>query len=99
MRGLNFTLHYLPLEAKKPARLGLVIPKRLAKKAVLRNSIKRQGREAFRLMAVELPPCDLVLKLSRPQNGEKAKNMNQRKIWRTEIDELLLRLTRERGST
>lgn len=98
MRGLNFVLHYLPLEAESPVRLGLIIPKRLAKKAVLRNAIKRQGREAFRLMATELPYCDFVLRLSRPQSGEKAK-LSQHGIWRAEIDDLLLRLAKERGLT
>ena len=30
-------------------RIGLIVPKRMAKASSLRNAIKRQGREAFRL--------------------------------------------------
>ncbi|MCK9283861.1 MAG: ribonuclease P protein component [Rhodocyclaceae bacterium] len=51
------------------ARLGLVIPKKIARHAVLRNSIKRIAREIFRRRRVELPALDLVLRLARKPEG------------------------------
>jgi ribonuclease P protein component len=92
VRGECFSLHYRLAGADGGARLGLIVPKRLARAAALRNAIKRQGREAFRLMAVEIPPCDLVLRLARPVVGVRAGDRAQRKMWRTEIETLLKRL-------
>ncbi|MFW7340713.1 ribonuclease P protein component [Pollutimonas sp. H1-120] len=45
------------------ARLGLIIAKRFAAKAVVRNAIKRVIREAFRQKRGDLPACDLVFRL------------------------------------
>ncbi len=70
----------------------MIVPKRLAKAASVRNAIKRQGREAFRLMAVGIPSCDLVLRLARPVVDAKAGDRAQRKMWRAEIETLLRRL-------
>lgn len=44
-----------------PARLGLAISKKCARRAVDRNRIKRIVRESFRLAAADLPPVDLVV--------------------------------------
>lgn len=44
-------------------RLGLIIPKRFAKRATTRNAIKRVLREAFRLKRFSLPSGDLVIRL------------------------------------
>ena len=44
-------------------RLGLIIAKRFAAKAVTRNAIKRVIREAFRLKRHALPPKDFVFRL------------------------------------
>ena len=92
VRGQCFDLHYRGGCTDTRARLGLIVPKRLARAASLRNAIKRQGREAFRLMAVDLPPCDLVLRLTRPIKDVRAGDDAQRKVWRTEIETLLGRL-------
>ena len=92
VRGQCFDLHYRGPGTGSCARLGLMVPKRLARAASLRNAIKRQGREAFRLMAVEIPPCDLVLRLTRPIKNVRAGDCAQRKLWRTEIEALLRRL-------
>jgi ribonuclease P protein component len=70
----------------------LIVPKRLARAASLRNAIKRQGREAFRLMAAEMQACDLVLRLTRPIKGVRATDGAQKIIWRTEMEALLKRL-------
>ena len=54
-----------PTDADTPARLGLVVPKRLLRRASMRNAVKRQAREAFRLKAASLPLADMVLRLGR----------------------------------
>jgi len=89
--GLNspFILHFRLLENQSLPRLGVVVPKRLVKKAFLRNAVKRQGREAFRLFANELPSCDLVLRVHRPLGSVKHPAC---KDWRLLIDDLLKRL-------
>jgi len=43
------------------ARLGLTIPKRIVKKAVDRNAIKRRIRESFRLNQHNLQGIDIVV--------------------------------------
>lgn len=45
------------------ARLGLVIAKRFAPRAVTRNALKRVIREAFRARRLALPPRDYVVRL------------------------------------
>lgn len=47
------------------ARLGLIVPKRLGRRAVLRNAVRRQLREAFRLVEAPLPARDIVVRWSR----------------------------------
>src|SRR5262249_2233430 len=56
----------VPPEIRPGARLGLVIPKRWARRAVERNLVKRQLREAFRQLAATLPAEDFVFRLVRP---------------------------------
>jgi ribonuclease P protein component len=91
VRGTCFDLHFGPANNAGRARIGLIVPKRLARAASLRNAIKRQGREAFRLAASAIPPCDMVLRLTRPVKGVGSKDGAQRKIWRAEIETLLRR--------
>ncbi|WP_459616321.1 ribonuclease P protein component [Bordetella sp. 2513F-2] len=50
-------------EAPAQARLGLVIAKRYAPRAVTRNTLKRVIREAFRARRLALPPRDYVVRL------------------------------------
>ena len=50
------------------ARLGVVAAKRLAPRAVTRNTIKRVTRELFR-QAV-LPQVDCIVRLSKPVNSK-----------------------------
>lgn len=92
VRGESFSLHYREASSDNEVRLGLMIPKRLARASSLRNAIKRQGREAFRLMTVDMPPCDLVLRLTRPIKGVAASDDGWKKVWRAEIEGLLKRL-------
>lgn len=78
----------------RTARLGLVVPKRNAKRAVHRNLVKRLAREAFRHVCNQLPAYDLVLRLGKPLNAKTESLVHQRREWRVQIDELLQRLPR-----
>ncbi|MBV2265239.1 MAG: ribonuclease P protein component [Thauera sp.] len=90
LRGECFHLHYRP-NGGDSARLGLVIAKKLAKRSVWRNAIKRVGREAFRLMRSRLPATDLIVRLAKPVG---AVDDAAKRQWRAEIDGLLARLPR-----
>ena len=48
------------------SRLGLVVPKRLARQSVDRNRLKRLAREAFRRHAAKTAGLDLVLAVREP---------------------------------
>lgn len=83
-------------------RLGLIVPKRLIRRAVLRNTIKRQIRESFRHHdRNNLPPVDLVFRLARwPQDVAEyvATPAVLKKRLRQEIDQLLMKLVRLPGA-
>lgn len=68
------------------ARLGVVVAKKLARRAVQRNLVKRLGREIFRNRRASLPPYDLILRLSAPLLGVRRADVRQ------DIMELLRRL-------
>ena len=51
------------------ARLGVVAAKRLAPRAVTRNTIKRMTRELFR--TTPLPAIDCIVRLSKPLNTKR----------------------------
>jgi len=63
-----YCLAPLPTEPQRSARprLGLMVTKRLARTAVLRNAIKRRLREQFRLRQPNLPPMWFVARLAAP---------------------------------
>ncbi len=50
------------------ARLGIVVAKRLAPRAVTRNTIKRVAREIFRRASMHR--CDYIVRLSAPVNAK-----------------------------
>ncbi len=62
MRGQFLILHYRP-NTLETARLGVVVAKKLAKRATTRNLVKRIVRDIFRRERVTLPACDLVIRL------------------------------------
>lgn len=43
------------------ARLGMAVSRRVSKRAVVRNRIRRVIRESFRLNRARLPACDVLL--------------------------------------
>lgn len=98
LRGEHFVLHYRP-NALAHARLGLVIPKKQARAAVLRNAIKRQARELFRSIRPALPAFDLVLRLNaaadKPKWPALAQDRETRAAWRREIGALFEQLQRK----
>lgn len=83
-------MHYCPSEAGR-ARLGLVVAKKLAKRAVQRNLIKRIGRDVFRHACASLPAYDLVLRLSAKVAGVTKLTM------REDMHSLFTRLPRQGG--
>lgn len=76
-----------PSAQANSARLGLIIPKRFAHKAVTRNTIKRVIREAFRLQRPHLPHKDLVVRLHSKVPPSSLRQL--RALVRAEIDDLL----------
>lgn len=71
------------------ARLGLIIAKRFAPKAVTRNAIKRVIRDAFRQRRMELPARDLVFRLHAKVSPATLTQIKA--LVRTEVDMLLNR--------
>ena len=72
------------------SRLGLVVPKRLARQSVDRNRLKRLAREAFRRHAAKTAGLDLVLAMREPvaADGESA--------WLAQLQDLLGRVAEAR---
>jgi ribonuclease P protein component len=88
LRGAHFVLHFQRNQGGI-ARLGLVIPKKQARTAVLRNALKRQARELFRRQRPQLPPVDLILRLAKSGDWEgHAGEPLHRRAWREEIQSL-----------
>lgn len=67
--GRYFRLHVLPASATSlvvGARLGITVSKRVDKRAVERNRIKRAVRESFRHIRCKLPAGDYLL-VAKPE--------------------------------
>ena len=97
LRGEFFDLHYRSdnMPSALPAataRLGLVMAKKLARRAVQRNLLKRLAREAFRHARPELPRYDMVLRLAKPSGHDL--DQAARRAWRADVEQLLARLPR-----
>lgn len=103
LRGRFFDLHYridaltgegdvpwVVRDAPAQPRLGLIVAKKLAKRAVQRNLLKRLAREAFRHLQQRLPGGDFVLRLAKPPGG--LGDAVLRLAWREDMDTLLNRL-------
>lgn len=65
IRGKLLMLHYQPRpDGPNDARLGVVVGKKLLRRAVDRNRVKRIVREQFRRERPNLPACDLIVRLA-----------------------------------
>ncbi|MCL1886933.1 MAG: ribonuclease P protein component [Betaproteobacteria bacterium] len=91
LKPKNRTAHFI-LYARKSvlphARLGLVVAKRFAPRAVTRNTIKRVCREVFR--KTELSAMDCIVRLSGlvMVRGEPAASVNLKRQLRQELEQL-----------
>ncbi|MDU0810396.1 MAG: ribonuclease P protein component [Burkholderia sp.] len=80
------------------ARLGLVVSKRYAPRAVTRNLIKRHAREAFRIRQTEFNGWDLLLRLHSKFDEKimpSASSKNLSSVSSNEICELLDRVSQK----
>ncbi|MFC5473262.1 ribonuclease P protein component [Paraherbaspirillum soli] len=96
-RTAHFVL-YTRRNALPHARLGVVAAKRLAPRAVTRNTVKRVTRELFRL--TPLPPIDCVVRLSKSVNTKAgpATTARLKRELRNEITQLFSSQRRAGGS-
>ncbi|MDR1855158.1 MAG: ribonuclease P protein component [Azoarcus sp.] len=76
LRGRFHTLHYRP-NGLDTARLGVTVAKKLAKRACVRNLVKRIARETFRRERAALPPCDLIVRLHAPVTAASRAELGQ----------------------
>ncbi|MGH8125211.1 MAG: ribonuclease P protein component [Rhodanobacteraceae bacterium] len=60
LRTSNFMLRWIPSRSDA-ARLGLAVSRKVSKRAVTRNRIKRIARESFRFEREALPAIDVLL--------------------------------------
>ncbi|MDR1367185.1 MAG: ribonuclease P protein component [Candidatus Accumulibacter sp.] len=63
IKSAHFLLHYRFRRQGENARLGVVVAKRLVRRAVDRNLLRRLARENFRKVRTGLDSRDLVLRL------------------------------------
>jgi len=75
IKGQYLIVHYRPNDLTT-ARMGVVVAKKLARRAVQRNLVKRIVREGFRRQRAELPCLDLVVRLNRSIVGASRTNLH-----------------------
>ena len=75
VKGQYLVVHYRPNEFDT-ARMGVVVAKKLARRAVQRNLVKRIVREGFRRQRAVLPRLDLVVRLHRPVSSATRASMH-----------------------
>jgi ribonuclease P protein component len=95
-RSAHFVIYGRP--TGNEARLGLVIGKKYAPRAVTRNLVRRIAREAFRLRRAEFGGWDVLLRLHTKFDRKAmpaASSPPLKTLCRGEIDELLNKAARE----
>lgn len=60
----HFTLRWMPTTGTG-SRMGMAVSRKVSKRAVVRNTIKRITRESFRVVRSSMPPLD-VLVIAKP---------------------------------
>jgi ribonuclease P protein component len=81
--------------------LGLVVPKRHARRAVTRSLLKRQMRAVFARHVARLPAGAWVLRLRAPfERGEyqSAASARLREVVRTELEDVVAACAQERAA-
>jgi ribonuclease P protein component len=73
-KSAHFVLYTRP-STLAHARLGVVVAKRFAPRAVTRNTIKRVTRELFRM--AQLQAVDCIVRLARPVNSKEGPATNR----------------------
>lgn len=91
----HFLCHFIPVaenESTIPAfaKFGFVVPKRLARLAVRRNTIKRVLRESFRVKQDKLPIGHIVIRLKAPLKAVSLTEL--RSVVREQADQLFRQL-------
>lgn len=95
-RSAHFVVYGRP--TGNEARLGLVVGKKHAPRAVTRNLVKRIAREAFRLRRADFGGWDVLLRLHTRIDRKalpSASSLPLRALCREEIDMLLDKAARE----
>ncbi|CAG9237879.1 Ribonuclease P protein component [Paraburkholderia sabiae] len=95
-RTAHFVVYARP--TGNEARLGLVIGKKYAPRAVTRNLVKRLAREAFRLRRAEFGGWDVLLRLHTKFDRKAMPSGSSpplKTLCRSEIDTLLDKAARE----
>ncbi|WP_144156016.1 ribonuclease P protein component [Paraburkholderia sp. BCC1885] len=95
-RTAHFVVYARP--TGNDARLGLVIGKKYAPRAVTRNLVRRLAREAFRLRRTEFGGWDVLLRLHTRFDRKAmpaASSPPLKTLCRSEIEELLSKAARE----
>jgi ribonuclease P protein component len=93
----HVAVRWLPQNASQPlvsgARLGLVVGKKLLKRAVDRNAFKRQAREAFRQSVLLSQPIDIVFRLALwDKKGSKLRGGAAKRAIRLELQQQLTQI-------
>ncbi len=85
--GSAFLIRHTP-SIQHLSRLGLAVSRRVSRRAVQRNRIKRQVRECFRHHRMSLPDIDILV-IARQGAAER-----DNALLRAELESLFNRLTR-----
>lgn len=85
--GQYLAIHYRANQTAGP-RLGLVVAKKVAKRSVDRNYMRRVLRELFRKQQAQIAPLDLVIRVTKLFGHAEFAQVEQ------EFSELLFRLNR-----
>lgn len=89
-RSEHFVLYLRPNSIGQ-ARLGVVVAKRLAPRAVTRNLIKRLAREVFRKASLGGVDCIVRLSQAPVRRQSSAATRTLRVMLRAELQDLLMR--------
>ena len=91
-RSKHFFVHCVAPDVLSLAQIGLIVPRRLLKRATARNTIKRLIRESFRVKQHRLAKRAWVVRLRL--TPEAASNSVMKKLLRAELDHLFTELSR-----